>query len=223
MPRPVVPTLRVAQSRLVGDVEGHVVRHDHVRAAADPDAGDVDPARAQHVELVDEGHGVDHHAVADDRGDVRIQDARWRQPQLEDLVAVDDRVAGVVAALVAHHHRDLLGQEIGRLALALVAPLQPDDHRSRHQRAPEPRIGAVGGRGEGGRRAKERAHLRCVSEGGADNARIGLPRRRRMKRPLGLGPDRHLPFGAADVSADRCRLVARSPHGTADARRKRDR
>ncbi len=133
-----------AQSRLVGDVERHVVRHDHVRAAADPDARDVDPARAEHVELVDERDRIDHHAVADDRGDVRIQDARWRQPQLEDLVAVDHRVAGVVAALVAHDHRDLLGQEIGRLALALVAPLQPDDHGSRHQsrHCREPRIGA---------------------------------------------------------------------------------
>ena len=78
---------------------------------------------------------VDHDAVADDRGDVRVEHARRRQPELEDLVAADDRVAGVVAALVADDHRHLLGQEVGRLALALVAPLQPDDHGRRHQRA----------------------------------------------------------------------------------------
>src|SRR6185295_13081444 len=47
-------------------------------------------------------------------------------------------MAGVVAALVADHHRGLLGQEVGRLALALVAPLQPDDHGGRHQRHPDP-------------------------------------------------------------------------------------
>src|SRR5688500_720926 len=47
-------------------------------------------------------------------------------------------MAGVVAALVAHDHRDLLGQEVGRLALALVAPLEPDDDCRRHQqRLPE--------------------------------------------------------------------------------------
>ncbi len=52
--------------------------------------------------------------------------------ELEDLVAADDGVAGVVAALVADDHRDLLGEEVGGLALALVAPLQPDDHRGGH-------------------------------------------------------------------------------------------
>jgi len=35
-------------------------------------------------------------------------------------------LAGVVATLVPNDHRDLLGEEVGRLALALVAPLQPD-------------------------------------------------------------------------------------------------
>jgi hypothetical protein len=52
-------------------------------------------------------------------------------------------VAGVVAALVADDHRDLLREEVGRLALALVVkrprppPLETDDHRrGRHQRAP---------------------------------------------------------------------------------------
>ena len=136
MPRPVVPTSASAEPRLVRPVEGDVVRHDHVRAAADADAGDVDAARGQHVELVDQRDRVDHDAVADDRRDVRVQHARRRQAQLEDLVAADHRVAGVVAALVAHDHRDLLGQEVGGLALALVAPLEPDDHGRRHQRGP---------------------------------------------------------------------------------------
>jgi hypothetical protein len=112
-----------------------VVRHDHVRAAADTDALDVDATRDEHVELVDQRHGVDHDAVADDRGDVRVEHARRGEPELEHLVAADDRVAGVVAALVAHDHRGLLGEEVGGLALALVAPLQADDHGRRHQRS----------------------------------------------------------------------------------------
>ena len=131
------PDLRPGQPRLVRLVEGHVVRHDHVRAAADPDAVGADAARRRACRTrairVDR---VDDDAVADQRRDVRVQHARRRQLELEDLVAAHDGVAGVVAALVAHDHRRLLGQEVGRLALALVAPLQPDDHGGRHQRTP---------------------------------------------------------------------------------------
>src|SRR4029078_6391516 len=89
-------------------------------------------------------------AAADHRRDVRVEHARRHEVELEDLVAADargaggvarpvasdDRVAGVVAALVADDHRDLLGEEVGRLALALVAPLEPDDHGCGHQRRP---------------------------------------------------------------------------------------
>src|SRR3954471_13092566 len=46
-------------------------------------------------------------------------------------------MAGVVAALVADDERRLLGEEVGGLALALVAPLEPDDHGGRHQAAPD--------------------------------------------------------------------------------------
>ena len=156
-----------------------MVRHDHVRAAADPDPPDIDAARGQHVQLVDERDRVHDHAVADDRRDVRIQDARRGQPKLEHLVAAHDRVAGVVAALVANDHRDLLGQEVRGLALALVAPLQPDDHGSRHQiRAA---IGAEENRRRGASRRRrpgstERAHPK-VRERAAEaaNARIGRP------------------------------------------------
>jgi len=136
MPRPVVPTF--APPSLI---EGHVVRHDHVRAATDPHAIRGDAPGGQHVELGDEGHRVDHDTIADERRDVRIEHARWRELQLEDLVAAHDGVTGVVATLVAHDHGGLLGQEIGRLALALVAPLEPDDHGGRHQTGTEnPRL-----------------------------------------------------------------------------------
>ena len=113
-----------------------MVRHDHVRRRADPDPARVDPARGEHVELADERRRIDDDAAADHRRDVGIQHARRDEVELEDLVAADDGVAGVVAALVADDHRDLLGEEVGGLALALVAPLEPHDHRSRHTRPP---------------------------------------------------------------------------------------
>ncbi len=65
-------------------------------------------------------------------------------------VAVDDqRVAGIVAALEAHHDVGLVRQPVDDLALALVAPLGADHHHVRHRsrliqtkkprrRAPEP-------------------------------------------------------------------------------------
>jgi hypothetical protein len=47
--------------------------------------------------------------------------------------AVDDqRVAGIVAALEAHHHVGALRQPVDDLALALVAPLGADDDDVRH-------------------------------------------------------------------------------------------
>jgi orotidine-5'-phosphate decarboxylase len=53
------------------------------------------------------------------------------------LVADDQRVAGVVAALVPGDHVRPLGQEVDDLALALVPPLGADDHRQRHQVRPK--------------------------------------------------------------------------------------
>ena len=142
------PDRRLGEARLVAAVERDVVRHDHVRAAADPDARDVDAALGEHVELGDQREGVHDDAVADHRGHVRVEHARRRQAELEHLVAANHGMAGVVAALVAHDHRGPLGQEVGRLALALVAPLEPHDDRGGHQRAP-----AMRGAGQRGRKA----------------------------------------------------------------------
>ncbi len=100
---------------------------------AHPHARDVDASGDEHVELADECRRVDHDAVPDHRRDVRIEDARRHEVQLQDLVALDHGVARVVAALVAHDHRNLLGQEVGRLAFSFVAPLQPDHDRGWHQ------------------------------------------------------------------------------------------
>ena len=54
---------------------------------------------------------------------------RW---SFHSSLAPDDRVAGVVAALEAHDRVAVLGEQVGDLALALVAPLGADDHDSWH-------------------------------------------------------------------------------------------
>ena len=58
---------------------------------------------------------------------VVAQDPRGNQVQHRLLAADHQRVAGVVAALEAHHALRAVGQPVDDLALALVAPLGADD------------------------------------------------------------------------------------------------
>ena len=77
--------------------------------------------------------GVDHHAVADHVVHARREDSGRDEVQREVLaVGQHDGVAGVVAALVAHHPLDLAAEQVGGLALALVTPLGADQHDRRH-------------------------------------------------------------------------------------------
>ena len=81
------------------------------------------------VDLVEEGHGVEHDAVADDALAVGAQDAAGDELQDELLAGDDDGVAGVVAAGVAGDDVELLGQHVDDLAFAFVAPLGAEDYR----------------------------------------------------------------------------------------------
>jgi hypothetical protein len=114
-----------------------VVRHDQVGVAAHPQPAAVDAPRLELVDLGDQHRRVDHHAVADDGGDVGVEDAARDQLEGERLLAHHDGVARVVAALVADDHAHLLGEEVGELPLALVPPLGADHDGRRH--APLPR------------------------------------------------------------------------------------
>ena len=98
----------------------------HLEAAA------VDAGRFEPVDLGEQDAGVDHHAVADHRCHVVVEDTRRDELQGEALAVDHDGVPGVVAALVADDHRHLLGQEVGELALALVSPLGADDDGGGH-------------------------------------------------------------------------------------------
>ena len=86
------------------------------------------PRRFSALDLLVQHARVDHHAVADRADLARVEDPRRDQVELEHLVVADDRVAGVVAALEADHEVGLLGEQVGDLPLALVAPLGADDH-----------------------------------------------------------------------------------------------
>ena len=63
-------------------------------------------------------------------------DARGQQAELVFDIADDERVAGIVAALKAHHDIGALRQPVDDLALALVAPLGADDGDIAHLAPP---------------------------------------------------------------------------------------
>ena len=123
---------RAAQVPFGHLVQRPVVRRDQVRVGRDQELGAVHAAGGQAVDLVQQHLRVDHHAVADHRDDVRRQHPGRQQVQGVALVADDDRVAGVVPALVPDHVVDAVPEQVGGLALALIAPLSPDNHDGGH-------------------------------------------------------------------------------------------
>ena len=145
------PDRELPEPGLAGAVEQHVVGHDQVRVGGDAQVADVDPAAPQAVDLLQQHLRIEHHPVADHAGLLRVEDPRGDQVELELLAVADDRVTGVVAALEADDHRSVLGEQVGDLALALVAPLGADYHHSWHDRVIM----------EGGLRRRGRMALRC--------------------------------------------------------------
>ena len=124
--------LVLAELLLVGAVQQQVVRHDEVGVAADAQVVAADAAAAQRLDLTEQDVRVDDDAVADDARLGLVEDARGDQVELELLAVPHDGVAGVVAALEARDHVGLLGQQVGDLAFALVAPLGADNDGTGH-------------------------------------------------------------------------------------------
>jgi hypothetical protein len=92
----------------------------------------VDFATLQGLDFVEQHPGVDDDAVADRARQPRVEDSRRDEVEAKLLVAAHDRVPGVVAALKADDEVGPLGEQVGHLSLALVAPLGADYHGSRH-------------------------------------------------------------------------------------------
>ncbi len=86
----------------------------------------IDAGGLQFVEFLDQRLGRQHHAVADVADDTIAQDAGGHQVQYRLLAADHQRVAGIVAALEAHHALRMVGEPVDDLALAFVAPLRAD-------------------------------------------------------------------------------------------------
>ena len=96
----------------------------HVRAIADLELlRDFDPGGFEILDFGDQRRRVDHQSVADDRLLPGAQDSAGNQLQNEGFVADSDRMAGVMAALIAHHHLEPVRKKIDDLPFSFVSPL----------------------------------------------------------------------------------------------------
>ena len=188
--RPDAATCRaegVAPEAALGEeVELDVVRQDQVGVARHLQPAAVDAPGLHAVDLVEQHRRLDHDAVADDRHHVVVEHARRQELEGEGLTVHDDRVAGVVATLVADHHGHLLGQQVGELPLALVSPLGADDDGCRHWGSSRPPTGQprdqsmVAARR---RRARRRKTTRPACRGVARRSDRWTPEAAQVERP----------------------------------------
>ena len=113
-------------------------RKDQRRVLGDAEivAADGDTELFDLGDLLGERPRIDHHAVADHRELALAHHAGGQQRELIGGAVDHQRVAGIVAALEAHHDIGALRQPIDDLALALVAPLGADDHDIGHVALP---------------------------------------------------------------------------------------
>ncbi len=169
--------------RLAGAVELDVQRQDQrARLAHEQPRAHLDADRLQALDLGQQVRRIDHHAVADVALHAVAHDARGDELQRRLHALDDQRVAGVVAALEAHHVAGVVGQPVDHLALALVAPLRADDDD----------VAARAAGGRGGRIGKARfAHgVHCpgrkgglgVGKAGAAVSARARPTRRARRR-----------------------------------------
>ena len=103
----------------------HMVGHGDGCAVGDLQVcrADLNALLPQLVDLAVQMMRVDDHAVAHNADHVRTQDAGGQQIQHELAALVLDRMASVVAALIACNDVILLADEVDHAALAFIAPV----------------------------------------------------------------------------------------------------
>ena len=121
--------LLVRQTVLLQAVEQLVVRHADNGLVADFQVlrRDGDAAGAQTLGLVEHVLRINDHAGAEHVHGLVAQDAARHEVEHELALVVDDGVAGVVAALIAHDDVVLLAEQVDHAAFALVAPVDAYD------------------------------------------------------------------------------------------------
>jgi hypothetical protein len=94
---------------------------------------DGDALAPELLDLLDEVEGVHDNAVADHGELAATHDAGGQEAEFIDHAINDERMPGIVPALIAHHDIGLLREPVDDLALAFVAPLGADYDHVGHQ------------------------------------------------------------------------------------------
>lgn len=112
-----------------------VVRKDEVRAFADPETVlNRDIFGLEHAYLLDQSFRVHDDAAGDYALDFFVEDTRRDEMKNKFTAFFDDRVAGVVPALIPDNNVRTLGEDIDDLAFAFIAPLSAYDNGTRHKK-----------------------------------------------------------------------------------------
>ena len=77
----------------------------------------------ENVHFFKQGARVDHHAIAQHGGHLRVDDTRWEQVQFENARPHRDRVTGIIAAVIAGADIGMGGKPVHDAAFPLVPPL----------------------------------------------------------------------------------------------------
>ena len=84
--------------------------------------------RTQRVHFLQEGEGIEYNPIPDYAAAPFAQHAAWDELK-DELLALDrDRVSRIMAARIASHDVEALGENVNDLAFAFVAPLRADNH-----------------------------------------------------------------------------------------------
>ena len=116
-------------------IEIDVVRHDDVSVTGNAQTIAGEAFALQHVHLFNENLRVDNATVADNRRDVIVHNARRNQMKRQLGIAVNNRVACVVSALITNNVIVVARNKVSDLAFALVAPLSAKENRAWHERS----------------------------------------------------------------------------------------
>ena len=110
-----------------------LIRDDQARRLPTGTAAQIEqPARGEHLHLLQEHFRIDDTARSDDAELVFVQHPRRHEVQDGGDAVHHDGVAGVVAAVKAHDHIGLLRQPVHDAPLAFIAPLRPDTYGIAH-------------------------------------------------------------------------------------------
>lgn len=132
------------QLALLEPVDQLVHVEDDMGAVADVDAGVGGQALCvEGGELVEEAGHMHDAAAADEVDAGRVDEARGQDVEVVGDAVDDDGVAGVVAALGAAAQPGRVGEDVGELALAFVAPLGAEDDGDGHVRSRTTRAGGA--------------------------------------------------------------------------------